>query len=72
MLCIETIKRMAMILKCFPAKYPQGRAVKIAVRIAPKKLKEVNIMASAVLDFAEKTFNVLNVASVAKYPCIST
>ena len=60
-----------MIFDCFLARYPQGKAVTMAVNIAPIKLNIVNIMAKDILDFAENAFITRNTALAAKYPWTS-
>lgn len=60
-----------MILACFLAKYPQGKAVIIEVKIAHNKLKNVNMMASAVLDLAENALITGKTPLMVMYPCIS-
>ena len=56
MLSIEIMNRIAMNLACFGAKYPQGITVILVVIIEHMKLKLMNVIASAVVDFAANEF----------------
>jgi hypothetical protein len=57
-----------MIFGCFLDKYPHGRAVKIAVKIAHKRLNIVNMATKADLDLAEKAFITGKTALIVMYP----
>jgi len=68
MLCIEARKRRVIILTCFLAKYPHGRAVIAVVKIAHIKLKVVNMMANATFDLVENACNTGKTACEVMYP----